>query len=214
MIWGFFDESGEHDKASGRLRRLTIGGAFASFEAWESFSIDWAALLQWAGITAFHMTDFEARKGPYGEWSNCKRRKFLNAALEIMAAHVDQFHGFTNTPTTVRRPLQKSYEAGLIDTILHAARGGAYGDEPIALVFAINPEFSLARAETHLKQISAWYENVRALQVADPVHTCPLQAADIIAYEVSRLQREDRSERYPLRRLGELGARFRYSSGS
>ena len=61
MIWGFWDESGEHDKTSGHLVRLTIGGAFASFEAWESFAMDWAALLQWAGIEAFRMTDFEAR---------------------------------------------------------------------------------------------------------------------------------------------------------
>jgi hypothetical protein len=214
MIWGFWDESGEHDKTSGHLVRLTIGGAFASSEAWESFSMGWAALLQWAGIAAFHMTDFEAHQPPYDEWSECKGRRFLNTALETMAAHIDEFHGFTNRVTAAGDSLRETYEAGMMDTILHAARGGAYGGEPIALVFAKHPEFRPTSVRSRYEQIKQYYDKVCILEFSDPAFSCPLQAADIIAYEVRSLQREDGSptNRYPLRRLKELGALLRFSS--
>ena len=43
----------------------------------------------------------------------------------------------------------------------------------------------------------------------NPANLCQLQAADIIAYEISRMQRDGVPQRYPLRRLEELGCLFR-----
>jgi hypothetical protein len=40
MIQAFFDESGEHDRRTGRLVRLTIGGLLATVEAWQRFDAE------------------------------------------------------------------------------------------------------------------------------------------------------------------------------
>jgi hypothetical protein len=60
MLWGYFDESGEHP-AGGNLTRLTFGGGFAPFEAWEALSMEWAAALELAGI---HYVSYGGLRGP------------------------------------------------------------------------------------------------------------------------------------------------------
>ena len=60
MLWGYFDESGTHDPATGRLTALTIGGCIAPAEAWQSFCAAWGdAMATEPSVKCFHMTDFE-----------------------------------------------------------------------------------------------------------------------------------------------------------
>jgi hypothetical protein len=40
MLYAYFDESGEHDKTTGRLVRLTMGGALGTFAMWQAFETD------------------------------------------------------------------------------------------------------------------------------------------------------------------------------
>jgi hypothetical protein len=56
MLWGYFDESGDHD-TSGELRGLTIGGLIAPLEAWQAFDEEWGKALAYEGITFFHRSE-------------------------------------------------------------------------------------------------------------------------------------------------------------
>jgi hypothetical protein len=67
MLWGYFDESGEADPATGHLANLTIGGCFASFEVWQAVSIQWKSALDAQGVRMFHAAQFEHYRGEF-EW--------------------------------------------------------------------------------------------------------------------------------------------------
>lgn len=80
-------------------------------------------------------------------------------------------------------------------------------------MFAHHPEYA-RQAELYAKMIKhGMNEQVRACTLGRPIDFEPLQAADIIAYEIRCEEREDgRRRRYPLKRLSELGCTFRISA--
>ena len=219
MLWGYFDESGEHNK-SGSLVRLTIGGALAPVGAWEAFSAEWSALLDSAGIPFFHMTDFEAYQKEFSRWTKARHRDFLESALGVIAKNLRApgglCLGFTNSAQVHRRTVHLTYHAGLVDAIMLAANAVAYSlEEPIALVFATHPEFKSSDLKKILNIVNVTYPGVRDISTSSPDVSCPLQAADLIAYEIRCFNRGDGSptNRYPLRRLKELGCGFHFSFG-
>jgi hypothetical protein len=219
MLWGYFDESGEHDK-SGRLVKLTIGGALARPEVWEAFSLEWAALLESAGLKVFHMTDFEAYQADFKNWTSAQHQDFLGTALDIVGRHLrwpnGYLLGFTNA-VRVGAPFKDTYESGLVDAVMFAANASAYQlTEPIALVFARHPEFRLSRIEEVYELINLCDARLQGVTVSEPVTVCPLQLADLIAFEIRCMEREGelRPTRYPLRRLQQLGCLFRFSAAA
>ena len=46
MLWAYFDESGEYDRVTGRLNRLTLGGCIAPSNAWQQLDIERKAALR------------------------------------------------------------------------------------------------------------------------------------------------------------------------
>jgi hypothetical protein len=89
---------------------------------------------------------------------------------------------------------------------------GEYDDE-IAIVFAHHPEFA---AYSPLHQMLMQYGHstrIKSCTIGYPVDMCQLQAADIVAYEMRCEEREEvRRQRYPLKRLEELGCHFMISA--
>jgi hypothetical protein len=61
-------------------------------------------------------------------------------------------------------------------------------------------------------------DNVVSCTIGQPINVTPLQAADLVAYEIGKDERtgdeleELRKRRYPLRRLSELGCSLGFSS--
>jgi hypothetical protein len=86
-------------------------------------------------------------------------------------------------------------------------------DEEFEVVFSEHPEFG-----HHTKLANSLREygvgkQIRSCTTARPIDKCQLQAADIVSYEMSRMQRDCMMPiRYPLRRLKELGCLFRFES--
>jgi hypothetical protein len=64
-IWGYFDESGEHDPKTGRLVNMSIGGVYSSKGRREALEDGWRRVLAREGLKEFHMKDFEAWKPPF-----------------------------------------------------------------------------------------------------------------------------------------------------
>jgi hypothetical protein len=160
------------------------------------------------GLSEFHMKDFESRKGPYNNWSNPERKDRLNILLDIIGAAKPHCIGFTNYV----RPGEDTaaiYKRCAHDVLLEL---GLYEDE-FATVFAHHPEFG-GYSPLHQMLIKHGYgESIKSVTVGYPRDMCPLQVADIIAFEIRGQERDDgRPQRYPLRRLHELGCTFRLSS--
>jgi hypothetical protein len=209
MLWGFFDESGEHapQNEGGQLIRLTLGGCWASFQQWEAFSLDWAAALDAFDIRVFHMTDFEANQGEFKGWRDRldDRRRLLNSLLDAIINHVPEFVGFSESTPNGDIDFKRIYESNIVSMLSNSsfqhqpsivvARHNDYGPSKIG---------ELVEAAERAFQHMGW--SVKTWTVGDPAEFCPLQAADLIAYEIARHDREKelrRPMRYPLRRLRE-----------
>jgi hypothetical protein len=210
MFWAFFDESGWHARRDlgGRLLKLTVGGCLGSFESWEGFALEWASALEAMGLSHFHMADFEARQPPYDKWTADQRKDRLNALLGILASKDRYAYSYTN----YMRPTDNTssiYERCAHDLLVDLAH---YSEE-FAIVFAHHPEFG-RHSELLNAMVKRGYGTlIRTITIAQPIDTCPLQGADIIAYECSREERDLAiPRRYPLLRLHELGMVFRLCS--
>src|SRR5262249_24692584 len=112
MLWLYLDESGDHDRESGNLVRLAHGGGIAPFEAWEALSAEWGETLERFEIPMFHRADFEARKKPFENWDNDRRKALLARLLCIALVHVPVFWGVigeTTEGTIGRRHIRRHY---------------------------------------------------------------------------------------------------------
>jgi hypothetical protein len=216
MLWAYFDESGEHDRETGHLRRLTLGGCIAPLDAWQRLDAEWNSALVTAGIKMFHMTDFERYRGEFEGWDKEKHNRMLNCFLEIIGRHIRHCFGFTTgvgngSPKT----FSAHYEDCLVDCLVHVANASAQKfKNEISVVFAKQRDFRPPRIERYFDLINFGDSQLASVTFDEPISNRPLQVADIIAYEVQHIQRDDsREDRYPLKRLQQLGCRFRFSGG-
>lgn len=179
MLWAYFDESGEHDRVTGHLQRLTLGGCVAPFEKWQAFSLEWASTLEAAGVRMFHMVDFRNRAHPFTDWPEDRRDALLEKLLDIMARHIPTYMAITATVNAPNKAFRKTYDRGLVGAIVQTANLS----ERVALVFAMTTEVRLATIEDCFGEIDFGDSRLNSATIANATTTCPLQAADIIAYE-------------------------------
>jgi hypothetical protein len=206
VLCAYFDESGEHDKATGREVQMSLGGCLASEESWERFSKEWAAALP-TGMDMFHMTDFENRRDLCAGWDRQPRHKFLNTLLDIMGRHAIQFFGVTSKFVESEDHFSDGYREGLLEAIFNVTGcAKALGESRIALVFAHQPKFKCGKIERVFGEINQEDTQLCSIATGDPRDIKPLQAADIIAYETMRFHRNPDDSfinaRYPWRKLG------------
>ncbi len=198
MLWGFFDESGDHASAhvGGSLLQLSIGGCIASFDSWNSYSTEWAKFLANHHIDCFHMVDLENYTGRFRNLDEAAHDLILREALTIMSRHIKHFFGLTvkipanhlynKVRRKGKRDFQSFYEHGITDMIWHAGRHAGSFQEQISLVFARHADFSLKRIEDHFGEFQSYDDRLRSVSISIPVDCAPLQAADIVAYETKQ----------------------------
>jgi len=211
MLWAYFDESGLHasQQSGGDLRKLTVGGCIADAEAWNQLSVDWSAALSAWELPVFHMAAFENCVAPYDKWTPDERKERLNILLEMIGRTKAYCYGVTNI---VRRGdnTAKIYERCVYDTFLGLSMNW---NEKFSIIFAHHPEYR-RQERLYAKMIAHGLRaQVVSCTIERPINVAPLQAADIVAYEICRIEREEgRERRWPLKRLSELGCTFRFSS--
>ncbi len=221
MLWGYFDESGEYE--NGHLRRLTLGGVLAPFETWERFVMDWGQILKDFGIQMFHMTDFEVWQPPFdficqnGQRDYERHNRLLNRVIGSIIEYATEIAGFVAVPEQPILDFKEGYSANAAKAFREFGINIYHGSEPVTLVFAKHPEFSLSRIGRYFDE---WARDNKGMEfggIGNPKNICPLQAADVIAYEISRWNRAvgPDQERYPLRQLRDglrrKGASFRFT---
>jgi hypothetical protein len=184
MLYGFFDESGEHPNGAD-LECLTIGGCIATADEWGGFSAAWDIFREEHGVDHFHANEL--------------RDETLEAAANVITQHVRHLFGVSvhippkHRPDLGRRKpkkraLQAFYEHSAVDMIWHAGRhAGALGED-VVLVFAEHPDFSLSRLAKHFGEFQAADPRLDSVTVGRPERMVQLQAADLVAYEVSRFR--------------------------
>jgi hypothetical protein len=188
MLQGFFDESGQHAIVDGRLIQLTLGGCIAPVEAWASFEKDWAMLLQSIARDWFHTKDFARAE---------IHKATLDEAAKIMTSNGLSCYGSTifipgeHLPADPKRALQKYYEDAAVDMIWYAARHAEALNEEIALVFARHGDFGLQKIQNHFGDFQSVHRQLRSVNIDDLRHCLPLQAADVVAYEVQHHHRAE-----------------------
>jgi hypothetical protein len=216
MLWAQLDETGIHDKGTGRYKHLVVGGAIAEFSDWQTLEASWRIALKDEGLAAFHMSHFEASQYEFDGWSPARHRNLLNRLLHIIwesniracfaagtIAPKEQ-KGRTWFPTIYKRCVRRM----LTDLLWQADYVGSE-ERDIRAVFARHKEIDYP-ALAHYYQLISPVLPRRILMAEDiPERSPSLQVADLIVYEAARwLYDRDQPlvpRRHPLRWLHSKG---------
>jgi hypothetical protein len=212
----YFDESGIHAGSPA----LILAGYAAPTAQWLKFEERWKIALAGAGVSCFHMSEFESRLGEFQGWSNPKRIAFLSNLIDIIndtavyglccALSMDDYR--EAVPEDLRRfDPRFAYLLCFAEclTWLPEILEGAPPKETVNLIFDGNDQYvpTLYRMFMRFKRALVdpqWL--MGTLSGASKQDMIPLQSADILAYEMykhlnHRLTDQDRAMRKSLDRL-------------
>lgn len=219
VLGAYFDASGNNPSDE----CLVLAGFVSTPERWAQFSVAWKALVndEWS-LPYFRMSDFENRMGPYKNWSDKERHDRLNQLLELINQHVIASVA-TGVPMaefrkySTRKDSESSYFLAailcFIQTEMWHRPDAPDRNERIAFVFE-----SGDRGWGEVKRVyDQAYNNpehrqklrMMSLISGSKEEFEPLQAADILAYELYKqwprqFGDEKRPERYPLKQLAKI----------
>lgn len=210
--WGYFDETGH--PADPRVSAFGIGGLRATCRTWVSFNEAWQRVLAPKGITAFHMKEVYApRSTPYGGWSDDDKTDFLMALIDVIEMVKPPLGAMRSLVNDVahRDRMAEAYREAYHDA-LHSTLTASPSATKVHFVFAKHPEIS----EVLLRRYHGWImdayqevlddDRVGAITFGEPADLPPLQAADLIAWELRRHQANPTERRPTLLRLLDMGA--------
>ena len=186
----YLDESGTHADSPA----LAVAGYLADDSSWDSFAVDWRASLTEMGLDHFHMTDFSNKAGVYASWTEDERRERFARLVGITNRHA-----IASVGTVIERAL---YER-LITGAGRERSGGLYGLAAISCAMTVDkrlPGVSVgyvfengAQGRGQLAKVlrdNMHYTSepeslrIRSVTFRDKRMFVPLQAADILAYEL------------------------------
>jgi hypothetical protein len=192
---GYMDETG-HSKDE-RQRFVGVAGLVAPAESWEAFERKWKQTLSDFKIPYFHMKDFASRRRYYEDWSEQKRRKLLGKLLRIMATThpfpvgtIISLEDYRSFSVEDRELMGDPYHFCLMGCVYVPAwrAENASPDVRVAIVFGEQSEFKHMAGQL----LEDFNQNYPAAKRFDPPTfgdmktVLPLQAADIVAYELHK----------------------------
>jgi hypothetical protein len=191
----YFDESYTHPPAP---LVYSVGGYVSSYMQWKQFQKEWKLALAQAGVEYFHMVEFQACKPPYDVWSKQKRVRFLQTLHKIIHKRVQRSFASTVIMEDYNRLTEEQKRAfgtphayAAVNCMKHIANWCNENNynAPMAYVFE--------KGSAHDKEIRKLFEEilgagerefyrVGSFSFADKKDVLPLQASDILAYEVTK----------------------------
>jgi len=200
-----------------------MGGLVAPCEAWERFEPQWSEALHSAGLNEpFHMREYAHSTGQFADWKGeeGRRRRLLaslvRAITETKATPIGavvSLDAFASLTPTQQHRLGGPYYAAFQQVTRGAALEAFYEhpDEKVAVVYARNREYGTdaGLAENlfySIKTKTDFGKRLGAYASSVPEDLPPLQAADLIAYELchdleNQIKRPQLRMRYALKRL-------------
>ncbi|MBN4064589.1 DUF3800 domain-containing protein [Dehalococcoides mccartyi] len=221
----YFDESGTQDGAE----VIAVGGFVAESSRWRLFTEEWQATIHSYDLDYFHMTDFESYQGPYASWTTDELKNCINQLLDIIHRHVIQSVGIIIPLRSFDQIMSERAKSicgdayGLAAIQCWANLASTARDPRIDSAFEVVMEDG-AKGKGSLLEVvraasgdSEWFENNRisSLSFEDKREFPPLQAADILAYELYKhglrqFGSEKRPGRFPLRQLRRSHQQWHY----
>jgi hypothetical protein len=230
MLSAYMDETG-HSKDE-QQKFVGMAGLIAPAAQWEVFERKWKEILarKHFDIPYFHMTDFNARRKVFEGWSKEKlERLFGKLMITIECAHPVPFGAIV--PMDDFRSFTKEEQGYFLDpyfvcfislvasatTFMEAMK--VADEEKIALIFSDQVEFKNRALKMYkeIEEVGLYTRRSTPPDFSDMRKSVPLQAADIVAYEMykefdRRLYRPNANTRYGFKRIEEMSRRsnFRY----
>ena len=221
----YMDETG-HAAADDQLF-CGMAGFIAPAEDWEIFEGKWKRVLRDFKIPYFHMREFAHSVGVFEGWKGkeAKRQKLFGSLLNKIAAihpiplgSITSLEAYRNLTPEDQIVYHDPYLRGLADCA--GLPGMLLKDAPpevkYAVVFSEQAEFR-HRAESVyqvLKQYFSFSHRMMYPDFKDMRDLVPLQAADIIAYELHKeferqLYKPDKEPRHGYKELEKMAKRVR-----
>ena len=194
MIYGYLDETGH--SSDERQRFNGMAGFLAQKDEWERVEKKWMATLKLFGIPFFHMKDFAHSRGSFAGWSEPKRRQLFGKLLThlesinpIPIGVIFDMEAFRRLPPEKLKHLTEPYmlscsamlslTGGMLDAIGVKTR--------TTIIFSEQVEFRQCARDYYRYAVSR--DSVVSKLIAPPEfgdmrEVVPLQAADIMAYEL------------------------------
>jgi hypothetical protein len=188
----YLDESGTHAGA----QSLVVAGYVAPTDDWITFETEWQACLAEYGIESFHMADFANKAYPFAYLEEDARENCLERLTSLIFKYAWGGYGVFVPLDIYRQAVSPS-----------ASRifGGPYGLAAMRCFFEIADSLSsvdpaaeiscvmdrgvkgrgqILKAYALIRQQSEW--RMQSLSFEDDRRFSPLQASDILAYELYR----------------------------
>jgi hypothetical protein len=186
-------------------RIFVVAGFVAPDAAWDEFSNEWKERLAEDGLNYFHMREYAHSVGPWRGWKGDGRRRnrLFGDLMEIINGHVSRKFGSVVAPSkleVIDKDLREHFNISEYSlagrTIAAGIRRWMTRDQipgPFRVVFAHGDE---GRGKLMKMFESDDLPKPEFLMSRD---YCPLQAADILAYEI--FNAADKAERSQLKHL-------------
>jgi hypothetical protein len=194
VLDGYFDESGTHAGSPA----VAVAGYLSTPEQWALFASEWATVLKEWGIPYFHMADFAMGAPPYNTWPIEVREPRFARLTQIIYDHAVATVGHVIPMPEYERALSEGAKR---------ISGGAYGLGAVCTFMEVSkllqPQFPSARVAYVFDQgclgagqvLKVFQSNVKdpkdqewfkllSLKFENKKKFLPLQAADILAYEL------------------------------
>lgn len=209
-IWtAAFDASGSEGDA--KTQFLTVAGFLSTAQEWIAFSELWQKRLQDDGLEYFRMAEFAQSVKQFAAWKNqeARRQRLLGDLLDIIKRHAFRKFGTVVEIAALNEHLDDAFKQDFHLTAYALAGRSAVGDvwqwtksqgmlaTPVAMVFE---DGDLGKGElTKRCEEDGIPVNFRPKkdQISGDVLVpgfIPLQACDILVYEMGLLVRQDRPQ--------------------
>jgi len=191
MFAAYFDESGTHEGSPA----VAVAGFISTVEQWQCFEKEWQDILNEAGIEFFHMADHQNRHGPYRDWDDLKHRRILERFIITARLRCRVPIGASVPREDYRKafgisPPFSPYTFCALQCLAQVGRWAHdYNHQnPIAYVLesgaGYNKELGLISAAISGNERRKHRYRFDSLSLGDKRELKPLQASDIIAYEL------------------------------
>ncbi|MHB8483398.1 MAG: DUF3800 domain-containing protein [Nitrospiria bacterium] len=191
MITAYFDESGTHEGSPVTV----VAGYVSTGEQWLKFDDEWKAILKDAEIPYFRMSLHQNRQDFYRNWDESKRNRILERLILTIRVRAQIPISASVAKSDYQEVFGESPEISpyTFCALQCLARIGEWAekynhDEPIAYVFesgaGYNREFDKLREVLSGNETRKKRYRFGSITFVEKIKATPLQASDILAYEI------------------------------
>ena len=188
---------------------FVLGGLVSTASGWARFSREWRKVLKESNVPYLHMKEFAFFRGVFAEWTERMRRSFLNRLLFLINSPREPIYSFSCIfnfrdydrifPSKFQRQQSHyffAFQSCMTGIKIHCHRHKLLAEgETIDLVLDQQEQYSgRALAIFNNYKIAPFMPEeernmLGSLSFADDKVVIPLQAADLLAYEINKNQR-------------------------